>query len=75
MSPRLIIADGWGLRPELVAPLLPSTQRMVRNRIARDRLIAEEAERLNIRVIEVDGSHDAPAMAGVAAEHFSAFLP
>jgi hypothetical protein len=28
-SPNSIIADGWGLRPELVAPLLSSTQRMV----------------------------------------------
>ncbi|HEX8345584.1 MAG TPA: hypothetical protein VF657_12755 [Actinoplanes sp.] len=112
MSPRPIIADGWGLRPELVAPLTSSPQRMVvmvateefrqrqlrqsaragalrqdvtdpelaqRNRIARDRLIAEDAvrnaERLNIRVIEVDGSRDAQAMADLVADHFRDFLP
>lgn len=111
-SPHPIIADGWGLRPELVAPLLSSTRRMVvmaptgdfrqhqlrelpragarqqevsdprlaqQNRIARDRLISEDAvrnaERLNIRVIEIDGSRDAQAVAGVVAEHFREFLP
>jgi hypothetical protein len=110
-SPHPIIADGWGLRPELVAPLLSSTRRMVvmvpteefrqhqlralprahvlrqnvsdprlaqRNRVARDRLIAEDAvrnaERLNIRIIEVDGSRDAQAVAGMVAEHFREFL-
>jgi hypothetical protein len=110
-SPNPIIADGWGLRPELVAPLLSSTQRMVvmvpteefrqhqlreiprahalrqnvsdpqlaqQNRVARDRLIAEDAvrnaKRLNIRVIDVDGSRDAQVVAGVVAEHFREFL-
>ncbi|WP_255435757.1 hypothetical protein [Salinispora sp. H7-4] len=112
VSPRPIIADGWGLRPELVAPLMSSTQRMVvtvpteefrryqlreltrasalplnvsdpqlaqRNRIARDRLIAEDAvrnaKRLNIPSIEVDGSRDAQTMASLVAEHFREFLP
>lgn len=111
-SPRPIIAEGWGLRPELVAPVTSSTRRMVvmvpteefrqyqlarlpragtfghrvsdperaqRNRIERDRLIADDAvrhaRRLNVRVIEVDGTHDAEAMAGVVAEHFREFLP
>jgi hypothetical protein len=111
-SPHPVIADGWGLRPELVAPLLSSTQRMVvmvptedfrqyqlrelpragalrqnvsdphlaqQNRITRDRLIAEDAvrnaKRLKIRVIEVDGSCDAQAVADVVAEHFRDFLP
>lgn len=50
-----------------------------RNRIARDRLITEDAvsnaERFNIRVIEVDGSCDAQAMADLLAEHFRDFLP
>jgi hypothetical protein len=50
-----------------------------RNRIERDRLIAEDAvrnaRRLNVRVIEVDGTHDAVAMASVVAEHFREFLP
>lgn len=44
-----------------------------------DRLIAEDAvrnaERLNIRVIEVDGSRDAQAMADLVADHFRDFLP
>lgn len=111
VSPRPIIADGWGLRPELVAPLMSSPRRMVvmvpteefrqhqlrqlqragalrdnvsdpelaqRNRIARDRIIAEDAVRgaklCNIRVIEVDGSRDAQAMADLVAEHFHEFL-
>jgi hypothetical protein len=112
VSPHPIIVDGWGLRPELVAPLTSSPQRMVvmvptenfrqyqlrhlpragilrhdvsdpelaqRNRIARDRLIAEDAvsnaKRLNIRVIEVDGSRDAHALADLLADHFRDFLP
>jgi 2-phosphoglycerate kinase len=104
---RPIIAEGWGLRPELVAPLLDSTRRMVvmvptedfrqhqirtlpraaalaqqtsdapraqANRVARDRLVAEDATRhaknLGIRVIEVDGSRDAFAIADEVAKHF-----
>lgn len=50
-----------------------------RNRIARDRLIAEDAvrnaKRLNIPSIEVDGSRDAQTMASLVAEHFREFLP
>jgi 2-phosphoglycerate kinase len=112
VSPRPIIADGWGLRPELVVPLISSPKRMVvmvpteefrqyqlrqlpraailqpnvsdpdlaqRNRIARDRVIAEDAVRnakgLNIPVIEVDGSRDADNIAGLVAEQFHEFLP
>jgi 2-phosphoglycerate kinase len=112
VSPYPIIADGWGLRPELVAPLMSSARRMVvmvpteefrqhqlrelsragalrlnvgdprlaqRNRMARDRLIAEDAvrnaKRLNIRVIEIDGSNDAESTADLVAEHFVEFLP
>lgn len=110
-SERPIIAEGWGLRPELVAPLLESPQRMVvmvptedfrqhqlstlpragtmviptsdparaqANRIARDRLVAQDAVRRakehGMRVIEVDGSRDAFAVADVVAEHFGAAL-
>jgi hypothetical protein len=29
VSGRPILAEGWGLRPELVAPILPSTDRMI----------------------------------------------
>ncbi|XIE80652.1 hypothetical protein AB6O49_27515 [Streptomyces sp. SBR177] len=108
---RPAIAEGWGLRPELVAPLLDSLRRMVvlvptedfrrhqlrtlpraealdvpvtdparaqANRVARDRLIAEDAvrnaRRLGIRVIEVDGTLDATAVATRVAEHFAPYL-
>ncbi|WP_242587203.1 hypothetical protein [Streptomyces sp. MST-110588] len=107
-----IIAEGWGLRPELVAPVIDSPRRMIvmvptpgfrryqlrelpraaslghrvsdparaqANRLARDRLVAEDAvrtaRRLGIRVIEVDGSRDAAAIAEMVAEHFSPYLP
>jgi hypothetical protein len=112
VSPRPTLAEGWGLRPELVAPITASPRRMVvmvptedfrqyqlanlpragaighqvsdaqlaqRNRIQRDRLIAEDAvrnaERLNIRVIQVDGTDEANAVAELVAEHFEPFLP
>ncbi|MBF9130821.1 hypothetical protein I0C86_17910 [Plantactinospora sp. S1510] len=112
VSPRPILADGWGLRPELVAPITGSTDRMVvlvpseefrlyqidrlpragrvgspvsdpqlaqRNRIERDRLIGEDAvrsaQRLNIPVIEVDGTRDARAVADLVAAQFAPFLP
>ncbi|MEV7189007.1 hypothetical protein [Kitasatospora sp. NPDC093102] len=108
---RPAIAEGWGLRPELVAPLLDSPRRMVvlvptedfrqhqirtvpragaldipvsdparaqANRIARDRLVAEDAtqnaRRLGIRVIEVDGTRDASAVASMVAEQFAPYL-
>ncbi|QNS08287.1 hypothetical protein [Streptomyces xanthii] len=108
---RPAIAEGWGLRPELVAPLLDSPRRMLvlvptedfrrhqlrtlpragrlnapvadparaqANRVARDRLVAEDAvqnaRRLGIRVIEVDGTLDAVAVAAEVAEHFAPYL-
>ncbi|MGR6998121.1 hypothetical protein ACU686_08545 [Yinghuangia aomiensis] len=108
---RPAIAEGWGLRPELVAPLLDSLRRMVvlvpsddfrrhqlrtlpraralnahvtdparaqANRIARDRLIAEDAarnaRRLGIRIVEVDGTLDASAVATEVADHFAPYL-
>ncbi|MGK4595888.1 hypothetical protein [Amycolatopsis sp. w19] len=111
VSGRPILAEGWGLRPELVAPLLDSPRRMIvlvptdefrehqlralpragavtqrvsdperaqHNRIARDRLVAEDAVRsatgLGIRVLRVDGSKDAEAIADVVAEHFGPYL-
>jgi 2-phosphoglycerate kinase len=111
VSGRPIIAEGWGLRPELVAPIVDSLQRMVvmvpspgfrrrqardlprarevvqpvsdpvraqENRLARDQLVAEDAvrtaARLGVRVIEVDGSLDAEAVAGVVARHFASYL-
>ncbi|WP_405433772.1 hypothetical protein [Micromonospora sp. NBC_00617] len=50
-----------------------------RNRVERDRLIAADAvrnaHRLGVRVIEVDGSRDAEAVADLVAEHFAPFLP
>lgn len=112
VSGRPIIAEGWGLRPELVAPIIDSPRRMVvmvptrafrdrqldelpraatvgrgvsdperaqRNRLERDRLVADDAvhaaQRLGVRVIEVDGSRDARAIADIVADHFSPYLP
>jgi len=106
-----VIAEGWGLRPELVAPIIDSPRRMVvmvptpefrehqlgelpraaalsqhvsdpargqANRLARDRIVAQEAadtaRRLGIRVIDVDGSQDAEAVADIVAEHFGPYL-
>jgi hypothetical protein len=102
-SPRPIIAEGWGLRPGLVAGIggaermvvlvpteefrqhqiatLPRAGRLgnkvsdpglaQRNRVDRDRLIAQDAAqsaaRHGIAVIEVDGSRDAHGIADLAA--------
>lgn len=111
VSGRPILAEGWGLRPELVAPIIDSTRRMIvmvptqefrehqvrvlaraaaigarvsdpargqRNRLGRDRLVADDAVRaavaLGIRVIKVDGTRDAEAVADTVAEHFSPYL-
>lgn len=111
-SGRPILAEGWGLRPELVAPLVDSPRRMVvmvpteefqrhqertleragalgapglsdpergqRNRIARDRLVgdnaAASARSLGIRVIPVDGTVDVIGVAGLVADHFEPYL-
>lgn len=112
VSGRPIIAEGWGLRPELVAPIIDSPRQMLvmvptqafrdrqlhnlpratrighgvsdperaqRNRLERDRLVADDAvrsaQRLGIRVIEVDGSRDAAAIADIVADHFGPYLP
>ncbi|MFI6517912.1 hypothetical protein ACIBF1_20315 [Spirillospora sp. NPDC050679] len=109
---RPVIAEGWGLRPELVVPVAGTPRRMVvmvptdgfrdrqaaalpraaalgdkvsdparaqRNRLERDRLVAEDAvrsaRRLGVRVIEVDGTRDAAAVADLVADHFRAYLP
>ncbi|SCE76974.1 hypothetical protein [Micromonospora mirobrigensis] len=108
---RRVIAEGWGLRPELVAPLVESTRQMVvlvptpafrayqrdrlaratapqpgvgdparalRNRLARDELVAADAAArargLGVRVIEVDGDRDAAAVADLVEEQFAEFL-
>jgi hypothetical protein len=108
VSGRPILAEGWGLRPQLVAPVLDSPRRMVvmvptpefrdqqvrelpragaigarvsdparaqRNRLARDRILADEAvdaaNALGIRVIVVDGSRDAEAIADEVTAHFA----
>lgn len=112
VSGRPVIAEGWGLRPLLVAPIIDSPRRMAvmvateefrqrqlrdlpraatfsqqvsdpargqRNRLARDRIVAEDAassaRRLGVRVIEVDGTYDANAIAGIVADHFRPYLP
>ncbi|GAA2408437.1 hypothetical protein GCM10010191_16210 [Actinomadura vinacea] len=111
-SGRPIIAEGWGLRPELVAPIAGSLRQIVvmvpteafrarqlrelaraaavghdvsdparaqHNRLERDRLVADDAvrsaRRLGIRVIEVDGTLDAAAVADIVADHFRPALP
>jgi len=111
VSGKPVIAEGWGLRPELVAPIIDSSRRMVvmvateefrqrqvrelsraatfshqvsdpvraqRNRLTRDRLVADDAvrsaHRLGIRVIEVDGTHGPPAIADIVADHFHPYL-
>ncbi|MGH3391068.1 MAG: hypothetical protein ACRDOO_19545 [Actinomadura sp.] len=112
VSGRPVIAEGWGLRPELIAPIIESPRRMVvmiateefrrhqlrelpraatvsrqisdpvraqRNRLERDRTVAEDAaasaHRLGIRVIEIDGTRDADAIADIVADHFGPYLP
>ncbi|MEU1727355.1 hypothetical protein ACNF49_03625 [Actinomadura sp. ATCC 39365] len=111
VSGRPVVAEGWGLRPELVAPIIDSPCRMIvmvpseafrqrqlrelpragslrlqvsdperaqENRLARDRLVADEAVRsacrLGIRVLEVNGSDDAEVVADTVADHFSSYL-
>ncbi|GIH03363.1 hypothetical protein Rhe02_14300 [Rhizocola hellebori] len=111
VSGRPILAEGWGLRPQLVAEIAPSLQQVVvmvpsaefrahqlatlpragqlsyavsdpelavRNRMERDRIVAQDAvnqaNRLGIRVIEVDGTRAAESVADLVAEHFSAHL-
>jgi hypothetical protein len=110
-SPRPLIAEGWGLRPEFVVPLLDSPRRMIvmvptdefrhyqaatlpragsvtqkvsdperaqRNRLERDRLLAQDAvakaRELGVRVLEVDGSQDAEEVADAVADHFRSYL-
>jgi len=107
-----VLAEGWGLRPELVAPVIDSPRRMIvmvptadfrahqvralpraaalgqrvsdparaqANRLARDRLVAEDAvraaRRLRIRVLEIDGSRGPAAVAEDIADHFRPYLP
>ncbi len=109
-GPRPMIAEGWGLRPELVAGvtdprrmvvLAPTDEwqerqaatirragavsarvsdpaRAQRNRIERDRLITadavQQAHRLGIRVITVDGGRGSEEVTDEVAGHFSTFL-
>ncbi|MEU4704269.1 hypothetical protein [Nonomuraea dietziae] len=112
VSGRPIIAENWGLHPQLVVPVTGSPRQMVvmvpteefrdrqlraltraatlghdvsdpgraqRNRLERDRLIADDAvtpaRRLGISVIEVDGTRDAAAVADIVADHFRPHLP
>lgn len=107
-----ILAEGWGLRPDLVSQVTPDRDRMVvmvpseewrchqfetlarastvghavsdpkravRNRMDRDRLVAEDAvasaRRLGIPVIEVDGTLDQVEVAALVADGFSSYLP
>jgi copper oxidase (laccase) domain-containing protein len=53
--------------------------RAQQNRLARDQLIADDAIRAaqqhGIRVLEVDGTLDAHAIADTVADHFGPYLP
>jgi hypothetical protein len=110
-SARPLLAEGWGLRPEFVVPLLDSPRRMIvmvptdefrlhqaatlpragsvsrevsdperaqQNRLARDRLLAQDAvaraRELDVRVLEIDGSRKTEEVAGQVADHFSPYL-
>jgi 2-phosphoglycerate kinase len=112
VSPHPVLAEGFGLRPEVLAPMLDAHDRMIvmvpteefrqyqirtlpragalsvevsdpvlaqANRVERDRLLAEHAVRAarehGVRVLEVDGSRDAEAVADEVARHFAAHLP
>lgn len=112
VSGRPVIAEGWGLRPELIAPITGSLRQVVvmvpteafrdrqlheltraatighdvsdparaqHNRLERDRLVADDAvhsaQRLGIHVIEIDGTHDASAVADIVADRFRPYLP
>lgn len=70
---------GRALRPHRLSLPLRDPDRAQRNRLARDQLVADDAvrttRRLGIRVIEVNGAHDADAMAAVVADHFAPYLP
>jgi hypothetical protein len=108
-----VLAEGWGLRPELVAPLIESPRQAIflvpteefrerqvarlpragalaipglsdperaqQNRVERDRLLAqdveEQAERLGLRVVRVDGSASEDQMVSWVEEHFRPYLP
>jgi hypothetical protein len=66
-------------RAAAVAHHVSGPTRAQRNRLARDRLVAQDAthtaHRLGIHVIEVDGSRDAEAVADSIADHFARYLP
>jgi 2-phosphoglycerate kinase len=106
VSGRPIVAEGWALRPELVAPLVADLRQIIvmvpsaefrrwqsvhldrasrpsaavsdvdlaqRNRMERDRIVAEDAvaqaRELGVRVLEVDGTVDAEGIADIVAGH------
>ena len=107
------LAEGWGLRPDLIAPHLRQSDRAVflvpteafrerqlasvgraksmstpglrdperaqRNRVERDRIIAadlvEQATRLGLPVIVVDGSENAGQVAARVEAQFRPYLP
>jgi hypothetical protein len=112
VSPYPVLAEGFGLRAEALAPRLDAPDRMIvmvpteefrqhqistlpragslsvevsdpalgqANRVDRDRLLAEHVVRAahehGVRVLEIDGSLDAEAVADEVAAHFAAYLP
>jgi hypothetical protein len=107
-----VVAEGWGLRPELVAPLLDAPEQAVflvpsdefverqlatleragaffasvsdpdraqRNRVARDRVLAQDvvaaARRCGLRVVTVTTSLDLATLTELVEAQFRPFLP
>ena len=108
-----VLAEGWGLRPDLIAPLLDTPARAVflvpteefrqhqlralpragqlgaagvsdperaqRNRVDRDRILAEEiidtVRRLGLHVIMVDGTQGIAGLVELVEAHFRPYLP
>ncbi|WP_433129212.1 hypothetical protein ACQPWW_03925 [Micromonospora sp. CA-240977] len=65
-------------RARAVAAGVSDPERALRNRWARDELVAADAvaqaERLGVRVIRVDGSLDGDRLTDLVAEHFAPYL-
>ncbi|MEU8259145.1 hypothetical protein AB0C02_00775 [Micromonospora sp. NPDC048999] len=59
-------------------PGVSDPERALRNRIARDELVAADAvaraRDLGVRVVEVNGDRNAEAVADLVAEHFAGYL-
>jgi hypothetical protein len=81
----LIPTDAWRLHQAATLPRagrlyldLPDPARGQRNRLERDRILAqdalERARSLGVRIVEVDGSRDPESITDELADHFAPFL-